>query len=92
LDKCRLIIPIKIKPIIRNIVAQIDIKKKLSLEKLARIIPRSMYEPEQFPTLIYNIHGSCTVLLFSSGKGVIAGAKSIEDLNSALFEIKSRIK
>lgn len=84
--------PIKIIPQIRNIVGRFDLQKKIPIEKLARIIPRSMYEPEQFPALIYNIHGSCTVLLFSSGKGVIAGAKSIEDLNSALFEIKSRIK
>ena len=82
--------PIKIIPQVRNIVGRFDLQKKLSIEKLARILPKSMYEPEQFPGLIYHIQDSCTALLFASGKGVIAGARSIEELNQAFFEIKSR--
>ena len=50
-----------------------------------------MYEPEQFPGLIYRIQHSCVALLFASGKGVIVGAKSIEETNSAFFEIKTRV-
>ncbi len=84
--------PMKIKSQVRNIVGRFDLGVKLHIEKLARTIPRCMYEPEQFPGLIYPIQGSCTALLFASGKGVIAGAKSIEELNSALYEIKCRTK
>ena len=82
---------IKITPQLRNIVGKFDLGKKLPIETLARTLPKCMYEPEQFPGLIYPIEGSCTTLLFASGKGVIAGAKTIEELNKALFEIESRI-
>jgi len=81
----------KIIPNVRNIVARFDLKRKLPIEKLARILPKSMYEPEQFPGLIYRIQDSLVALLFASGKGVIVGAKSIEEINSALFEVKSRL-
>lgn len=92
LQSYKLAKPVRIIPQVRNIVGRFDLDRKLSIEKLARILPKSMYEPEQFPGLIYHIQDSCTALLFASGKGIIAGAKSIEELNSALFEIKSRIK
>ena len=66
-------------------------KKKLPIEKLARTLPKSMYEPEQFPGLIYRIQGICVTLIFASGKGVIAGAKSIEETNATFFDVKSRV-
>ena len=84
--------PVKIISQVRNIVGRYDLQKKLDIENLARTLPKAMYEPEVFPGLIYPIQNSCTALLFSSGKGVIAGAKSIEEVNSAMFEIKSRIQ
>ena len=77
---------------VRNIVSRFDMGKKLPIETLARTLPRSIYEPEQFPGLIYSIQDSCTALLFASGKGVIAGARSIEETNSAFFEIRSQIR
>ena len=67
-----------------------DLKRKLDIEKLTRILPKSMYEPEQFPGLIHRLQGSCVVLLFASGKGIIVGAKSIEEINSTFFEINSK--
>ena len=81
----------RIKSEVRNIVSRFDLNKDLPIETLARTLPRSIYEPEQFPGLIYRIQDSCTALLFASGKGVIAGTKSIEETNSAFFEIKSRV-
>ena len=83
---------IKIIPQVRNIVARFDLERKLPIEKLARTLPRSMYEPEQFPGLIYRIHNSCVALLFTSGKGVIVGAKSIEEINLAYYEVNLRTK
>ena len=34
---------------VQNIVAAINLGGKIHLEKAARTLPRSMYEPEQFP-------------------------------------------
>jgi transcription initiation factor TFIID TATA-box-binding protein len=43
-----------------------------------------IYEPEQFPGGIYRLKGSSVaVLVFVSGKMVIAGAKSKNDISTA---------
>lgn len=91
LQKYKLSNPVKISSQVRNMIGRYDLKRKLPIEKLARTIPKSMYEPEQFPGLIYRIQNSCVALLFASGKGIIAGAKSYEEINAALFEIKFRV-
>lgn len=90
LQKHKLSKSVKIIPLVRNMVGRFDLKRKLDIEKLARTLPKSLYEPEMFPGLTYRIQDSCVALLFASGKGVIAGAKSIEEINSAFFEINSR--
>jgi transcription initiation factor TFIID TATA-box-binding protein len=77
----------KIKPQVRNIVANIDFKQKLDIEKLARSMPKSMYEPEQFPALVHRIMTGGVALIFSSGKVVIAGCKTFEELNFAYFHL-----
>jgi transcription initiation factor TFIID TATA-box-binding protein len=82
---------IKLIPKIQNIVARFDFGEELFIEKLARTLPKCMYEPEHFPGLIFRIKNSCTALIFASGKGILAGAKSIEELNYAFYELKSRI-
>jgi len=82
---------IKIKPIVRNIVAHCIVEKHVHLEKLARTLPRSMYEPEQFAGIIFRIHDSVVALIFASGSVVIVGSKSYEELNSAYFELAQRI-
>jgi transcription initiation factor TFIID TATA-box-binding protein len=75
----------RIKPLVRNIVANTDFKQILDIEKLARSMPKSMYEPEIFPGLIHRIQGSCVALIFASGKVVIVGGKTYEEINSAWF-------
>ncbi len=66
---------------IQNIVASINLGGKIHLEQAARTLPRSMYEPEQFPGLIHRMVDPKTViLLFSSGKLVCTGAKHEEDV------------
>ena len=92
LEKYNLAKYLKPVPKIRNIVACFNFEKHLNIEHLARTLPNSMYEPEQFPGLIYRIYGSCVATLFSSGKGVLVGAKSIEEMNSAFFEVNIKIK
>jgi len=54
---------------IQNIVASINLGGRVHLEQAARTLPRSMYEPEQFPGLIHRVLDPKTVILiFSSGK------------------------
>ena len=66
---------------VQNIVAAINLGGKIHLEQAARKLPRSMYEPEQFPGLIHRMLDPKTViLLFSSGKLVCTGAKKEEDV------------
>ena len=81
---------------IQNIVASINLGGKIHLEQAARTLPRSMYEPEQFPGLIHRMLDPKTViLLFSSGKMVCTGAKkedyvyrSVNNLHASLEEKK----
>ena len=67
--------------VVQNIVAAINLGGKIHLEQAARTLPRSMYEPEQFPGLIHRMLDPKTViLLFSSGKLVCTGAKKEPDV------------
>ena len=61
---------------VQNIVAAINLGGKIHLEQAARKLPRSMYEPEQFPGLIHRMVDPKTViLLFASGKHDYNAAK-----------------
>jgi len=91
LQNYQLIKKCKIFPKIRNIVASGKVNKKIDLHNLARILPRSMYEPEQFPGLIFRIKDSVVALIFASGKTVIVGSKTINELNNAFFELQQNL-
>ena len=80
-------IPIHGKPQIQiqNIVASANLHVLIDLEKAAFVLEKSMYEPEQFPGLIYRMSKPRVVLLiFSSGKMVITGAKREEEVTQAV--------
>ena len=75
---------------IQNIVASINLGGKIHLEKAARTLPRSMYEPEQFPGLIHRMLDPKTViLLFASGKLVCTGAKKESDVYRSVHNLHS---
>ncbi len=70
---------------IQNIVASINLGGRIHLEQAARTLPRSMYEPEQFPGLIHRmIDPKTVILLFSSGKLVCTGAKKEPDVHRSV--------
>jgi transcription initiation factor TFIID TATA-box-binding protein len=73
----------KLKHKIRNIVVTVNFRKSINLEELAKNY-KIMYEPEQFPGAILRIREpyEATVLLFASGKAVITGLKSSNQINS----------
>ncbi len=78
---------------IQNIVASANLHVYIDLEKAAFILERSMYEPEQFPGLIYRMDKPRVVLLiFSSGKMVITGAKREEEVAEAVNTIYKTLK
>jgi transcription initiation factor TFIID TATA-box-binding protein len=66
---------------VQNIVSSINLGGKIHLEKAARTLPRSLYEPEQFPGVIHRmIDPKVVILIFASGKLVCAGAKHEKDV------------
>ncbi len=75
---------------IQNIVASINLGGKVHLEEAARTLPRSMYEPEQFPGLIHRMLDPKTVILiFSSGKLVCTGGKTEKDVYRSVHNLHS---
>jgi len=78
---------------IQNIVASANLNVVVDLEKAAFVLPHSMYEPEQFPGLIYRMDKPRVVLLiFSSGKMVITGAKRENEVFDAVNNIYNILK
>ncbi len=78
---------------IQNIVASANLNVEVDLEKAAFLLPNTMYEPEQFPGLIHRSDDpKVVILLFSSGKMVITGAKSEEDVERAVINIYKKLK
>ena len=72
-----------------NIVASAGLGGFIDLEKCALSLERMMYEPEQFPGLIYRMSEPKTVLLlFSSGKLVCTGARKEIDVEKAVKKLK----
>ncbi len=66
---------------IQNIVASASYGGMIDLEKAAFTLGRTMYEPEQFPGLIYRMEEpKVVILLFASGNLVCTGAKREEDV------------
>jgi len=78
---------------IQNIVASISLGGKIHIEKTARNLPRSMYEPEQFPGVIHRMVDPKTViLLFASGKLVCTGAKTEKDVFRSVNNLHSLLE
>jgi len=79
--------------VIQNIVASASLGGKIHLEQAARNLPRSMYEPEQFPGLIHRMLDPKTViLLFASGKLVCTGAKKESEVYRAVHNLHTLLE
>jgi len=78
---------------IENVVALVILKKNIPLNTLVGKIENAEYEPEQFPGLVYRIsEPRSSALIFSSGKIVCTGTKSIEKAKEAVAKVLERIK
>jgi transcription initiation factor TFIID TATA-box-binding protein len=77
---------------VQNIVAGGDLHAYVNLEKAAYYLEDCMYEPEQFPGLIHRMRNPRVVLLiFSSGKMVITGAKEESEVEQAVKQIAEKL-
>lgn len=73
---------------IQNIVASASLGGRIDLEKAAYDLGKTMYEPEQFPGLIYRMaEPKVVILLFASGKLVCTGAKKEQDVYDAVHKL-----
>ena len=82
---------VKLSPKIRNIVATIFVGHTISIDIISTKIPGAIYDPETFPGMIIKGLDSCSCLVFASGKIVIVGAKSANELNTTSFEMVQRL-
>jgi len=78
---------------IQNIVASANLGGMIDLEKSAFTLGKTMYEPEQFPGLIYRMdYPKVVILLFASGKLVCTGAKKEGDVYAAVEKLHGRLE
>ena len=82
-----LIKPTEIKMNLRNLVAVLNLEKTIDLESLAYEQP-VIYEPEQFPgAILRTTQPKSTFLIFASGKIVIPGSRTLQELEQAAEKI-----
>ncbi len=78
---------------IENIVASASLGVRVPLEKFIENIEGTEYEPENFPGLVYRIKDpKAAMLIFSSGKVVCTGARSIADVRKAVEKVAMMIR
>lgn len=76
--------------LIQNVVTAVNLGGTILIENAARTLPRSMYEPDQFPGLIHRqIEPKSVLLLFASGKLICTGGKSSAHAFQAIHQIHS---
>ena len=79
-----------------NVVATVNLGGSIDLSELYEsergMRGRIVYEPEQFPGLIYRMDSPRAVfLVFSSGKLVCTGAKREEDVHQAVIKLHQQL-
>ena len=76
-----------------NIVVSTSLEKEIPLEKMAATLPNTEYNPEQFPGLVLRIKEPKTsALIFSSGKVVCTGARTLADVEKSIQNIIKSLK
>jgi len=82
LSQANLIKPMSVTANVRNIVALLTLPNPIPLERLEG--PNLIYEPEQFPAAVVKSNEpKATYLIFNSGKIIISGVKTEEELEKA---------
>ena len=87
-------IVIRRKPTIKivNMVASASFGVRIELEKAVYRLGRTMFEPEQFPGLIYRMdEPRVVILVFASGKIVCTGAKREEEVYESVNKLRDQL-
>jgi TATA-box binding protein (TBP) (component of TFIID and TFIIIB) len=94
---CRKELNVKLLPfeienvIIQSMTAVINIDSRINLTKMSIAMGRNcLYEPEIFPALRYIKYNPLCINIFTSGKVIILGLRSL-DQTDLITEIKSEI-
>jgi transcription initiation factor TFIID TATA-box-binding protein len=75
-----------------NIVASARLGGKVDLEAVS-LLKKTMYEPEQFPGLIYRMdEPKVVILIFASGNLVCTGAKKEQDVYDAVHKLHESLE
>jgi transcription initiation factor TFIID TATA-box-binding protein len=78
---------------IQNIVASVSLGGKVDLEQAVGKLVKTMYEPEQFPGLIYRMdEPRVVILIFASGNLVCTGAKKEQDVYDAVQKLHASLE
>ena len=76
-----------------NSVASAKLGGKIDLEKAVSTLGKTMYEPEQFPGLIYRMEEpKVVILIFASGNLVCTGAKREQDVYDAVHKLHAKLE
>jgi len=87
-----LVIPGRPDITIRNVVASADLGYRIDLEDTANKLDGTIYEPDQFPGLIYRPREPRVVMLiFASGKIVVTGANREVDIERAVSKLREAL-
>ena len=71
-----------------NIVASASLGGRIDLEQAVTTLGKTMYEPEQFPGLIYRMdEPKVVILIFASGNLVCTGGKKEQDVYDAVHKL-----
>ena len=74
-------------------VASANLSGRIELEEATYSLGKTMYEPEQFPGLIYRMdEPKVVILLFTSGKLVCTGATKEEDVYLAVDKLHKKLE
>ena len=78
---------------IQNIVSSAGLGGRIDLEKTTYSLKKTMYEPEQFPGLIYRMDDpKVVILIFASGKLVCTGAKKEAEVPRAIAKLQATLE
>ena len=91
LMQVKLISDVQLHGKVHNVVGLLTLNNTLQINKIMPKLKGAIYEPEQFAGIILKSIKSVSYLIFASGKIVISGATSEEDLSRAAFEIQQKL-
>lgn len=77
---------------VKNLVVQVYFKYIIDVDETINTLPRAIYEPEQFPGIIYrNVEPKAVVLLFVSGKSICVGTDKLDAAFDTVFQLRKTL-